>query len=207
FLLLLPLPGLSGFVGAIAWAWVLGVALLDATGDSDRRWRGVLLGAVAAICAGAAAGRVLGMFGGDDGFVGIEPRPRRWQDLVTLLLLNFGAPGLLGLLAAAVGFWRRTRLSDLLLALSGLVFVLTWYAAQSGLFPAEGRFGTGLYVAAMIAASAGLLVALRERHLGGRDDLALCLIGLGAIVSGFIPGYVNEFGLRGGFVVAIGLGA
>jgi hypothetical protein len=207
FVLLLPLPGLSAFVGGIAWLWVLGAAALDATGDPDRRWRGLLLGALAGVGCGYVACRHLDMFGPTPGFVQILPRPRTWQHLLTLLLLNFGAPGLLGLLAAGVGFWRRTRLSNTLLGLSALVLVLTWHGAQTGLFLEEGRWGTALYAAAVGASLAGLLVALRERHPGGRDALALCLIGLGAIVSGYIPNYVNEFGLRGGFVVAIGLGA
>jgi hypothetical protein len=207
FALLLPLPGLSGFVGAIAWAWVLCLGLLDATGDPERQWRGVLLGALAGVAGGLLAGMVLGMFGGTTGFVQIQARPRTWQNLLTLMLLNFGAPGVLGLIAASTGFWRRTRLSNALLGLSGLVLALTWHASRSGLFARPDWAGAGLYPAALASASAGLLVALRERHPGGRDALALCLIGLGAIVCGFIPGYVNEFGLRGGFVVALGLGA
>jgi hypothetical protein len=206
FALMLPLLGISGFVGVIAVAWVLALVFLDLTDQRARRPLPLLLACLAASALGLALFRGLEMFG-TTSFAAIAPQPKTWQHLPTLLFLNFGALGLMGLLGAVLAFRLRARLSSGLLALAAMALALVWHGARTGSFAAGPGWAVGLYAVGLAAAAALALVAVSERFRGGRDVLALLFVGLGAIFSGFIPGYVHEFGLRGGFVVALCLGA
>ncbi len=207
FLLLLPLVGVSGFIGVIGICWVLVLVALGILAGEAGRWRKLLVTVLGACFLGVLVYHCLGMFGGSERFVTVLPRPRTWKSLFLLLFLNFGAIGMLGALGVGLAFWRRSRVSGLMGGSAMALFFLLYYAAGKGVFAEWGVVGVAIYLAALSAVGVGVLISVRERYRGARDHLVLFFIAMAAIFSGYIPGYVNEFGLRGGFVAALCLGA